>query len=51
MSDYTETATSDSETLSGSGIKTESTKISDIEALITNYTSALEKYAEDFVDD
>jgi len=47
MSDYTETATSDSETLSGSGIKTESTKISDIEALITNYTSALEKYAED----
>lgn len=47
MSDYTTTAKSDSTELSGSGIKTQSAKISDIEALITNYTNALESYAED----
>lgn len=46
MSDYTTTAKSDSTELSGSGIKTQSAKISDIEALITNYTSALESYAQ-----
>jgi flagellar hook protein FlgE len=44
-SDYTTSATSDSEVLSGSGRKTQSSKISDIEALITNYNSALEDYA------
>ncbi len=47
MSDYTTSAKSDSTQLSGSGIKTQSAKISDIEALITNYTSALEDYAQD----
>jgi flagellar hook protein FlgE len=46
MSDYTTSSASDSTELSGSGIKTQSAKISDIEALITNYTSALEDYAE-----
>jgi flagellar hook protein FlgE len=46
MSDYTTSAKSDSTQLSGSGIKTQSAKISDIEALITNYTSALESYAQ-----
>jgi flagellar hook protein FlgE len=46
MSDYTSSAKSDSTELSGSGIKTQSAKISDIEALITNYTNALESYAQ-----
>ncbi len=46
MSDYTTTAKSDSTVLSGSGIKTQSAKISDIEALITNYNNALESYAQ-----
>ena len=46
MSDYTTTAKSDSTELSGSGIKTQSAKISDIEALITNYNNALESYAQ-----
>ncbi|BAK73379.1 flagellar hook-basal body complex protein [Arcobacter sp. L] len=46
MSDYTTSAKSDSTELSGSGIKTQSAKISDIEALITNYTEALSSYAE-----
>ena len=32
--------------MTGSGVKTQSSKISDVEALITNYTSALEDYAE-----
>lgn len=47
MSDYTSSAKSDSTELSGSGIKTQSSKISDIEALITNYNKALSSYAED----
>lgn len=47
MTDYTNTATSDSSELTGSGTKTQSTKISDIEALISNYDSALEEYAID----
>ena len=47
MSDYTSSAESDSTMLSGSGIKTQSAKISDIEALITNYSNALASYAED----
>lgn len=46
MSDYTTSTKSDSTELSGSGIKTQSAKISDIEALITNYTDALNSYAE-----
>lgn len=46
MSDYTSSSKSDSSELSGSGIKTQSAKISDIEALITNYTNALESYAQ-----
>lgn len=45
ISDYTTSASSDSTELSGSGLKTQSTKISDIEALITNYSSALSAYA------
>ncbi|WP_072680563.1 flagellar hook-basal body complex protein [Arcobacter sp. LA11] len=47
MTDYTDSAQSDSSVLSGSGIKTQSTKVSDIEALISNYTSALDDYAID----
>ncbi len=47
MTDYTDTAQSDSSELTGSGIKTQSTKISDIESLISNYTSALDDYAID----
>lgn len=46
MSDYSTSAKSDSTELSGSGVKTQSAKISDIEALITNYTNALEEYAQ-----
>ena len=46
-SDYTESAKSDASELSGSGIKTQATKISDIEALITNYNKALASYASD----
>jgi flagellar hook protein FlgE len=45
MSDYTK-AKSDSLELSGSGIKTQSAKISDVVALITNYTDTLSDYAE-----
>jgi flagellar hook protein FlgE len=45
MSDYTESSSSDDELLSGSGIKTQSTKISDIEALISNYSMTLENLA------
>ncbi|AXX89762.1 hypothetical protein CKA55_10980 [Arcobacter suis] len=45
ISDYSTSASSDSTELSGSGIKTKSTKISDIEALITNYSKALSAYA------
>lgn len=45
ISDYSTSASSDSTELSGSGIKTQSTKISDIEALNTNYSSALSAYA------
>lgn len=47
MTDYTESSSGDSSVLTGSGIKNQSTKISDIEALITNYTSALQDYALD----
>ena len=46
MSDYSTSAKSDSTELSGSGVKTQSATISDIEALITNYTNALEEYAQ-----
>lgn len=46
VSDYVTSAKSDSSELSGSGIKTDSSKISDIEALITNYTKVLESYAQ-----
>lgn len=46
-SDYISSAKSDSTQLSGSGIKTQATKISDIEALITNYNEALASYAND----
>jgi flagellar hook protein FlgE len=44
-SDYSTSAKSDSTELSGSGIKTQSAKISDIEALITKYSDALGAYA------
>ena len=47
MSDYSSSAVGDASELSGSGAKTQSTKISDIEALITNYSDALEDYALD----
>ncbi|QKF82083.1 flagellar hook-basal body complex protein [Halarcobacter ebronensis] len=46
MTDYQTSAKSDSLELTGSGIKSKSSKISDIEQLITKYTSALEDYAE-----
>ena len=45
ISDYSTSANSDSTELTGSGVKTQSTKISDIEALITSYSSALSAYA------
>ncbi|QKF67203.1 flagellar hook protein, epsilonproteobacterial variant [Arcobacter venerupis] len=45
MSDYTASVKNDSTELSGSGIKNQSAKLSDIEELIRNYTSALESYA------
>ena len=45
VSDYSTSANSDSTELTGSGVKTQSTKISDIEALITSYSSALSAYA------
>jgi flagellar hook protein FlgE len=45
--DYTTTAkTDDSTVFSGAGYKSASTKISDVEALITEYNSALSVYAE-----
>ena len=47
MSDYSASAVGDSSELSGSGVKTQSAKISDIEALITTYSSALEAFAVD----
>ena len=47
MSDYSTTSKGDASELSGSGVKTQSAKISDVEALITNYQSALEDYALD----
>lgn len=45
--DYTTTANTDNKTVfSGAGYKSASTKISDVEALITEYNSALSVYAE-----
>ncbi|XOB60740.1 flagellar hook-basal body complex protein [Campylobacterota bacterium DY0563] len=46
MTDYAESARSDSLVLTGSGIKNYASKVSDIEALVTNYNNALSKYAE-----
>lgn len=46
ITNYAESAEGDSAELTGSGIKSQSSKISDIEALVANYTSALEDYAE-----
>jgi len=43
--DYTKTVKGDSELLSGSGIKTQSAKSSDVEALMVNYNSTLDQYA------
>jgi flagellar hook protein FlgE len=45
--DYSATAVGDASELSGSGVKSQATKISDIESLITNYSSALSTYASD----
>ena len=45
VTDYSTSANSDSTELTGSGVKTQSTKISDIEALTTSYSSALSAYA------
>jgi flagellar hook protein FlgE len=47
MSDYSTSSKSDSSVLTGSGVKTQSAKNSDIEALITNYSNALSSYAID----
>jgi flagellar hook protein FlgE len=47
MSDYSTSAVGDASELSGSGVKTQSAKISDIEALITTYSTALEAFAVD----
>ena len=47
LTDYSTTSQSDSEILTGSGIKNQSSKIADVEALISNYTTALEDYAID----
>jgi len=45
--DYTTTANTDNKTVfSGAGYKSASTKISDVEALITEYNAALSVYAE-----
>ena len=45
--DYTTTATTDNNTVfTGAGYKSASTKIADVEALITEYNSALSVYAE-----
>jgi len=45
--DYTTTATTDNQTVfTGAGYKSASTKISDVEALITEYNAALSVYAE-----
>jgi len=46
ITDYATSASSDADELTGSGIKSKSSKISDIEALIEKYTSSLESYAE-----
>ncbi len=46
MTDYTSSAKADSsDVFSGAGYKTQSTKIADIEALISNYNSALSDFA------
>lgn len=45
--DYTQSAKADSDILSGSGVKTQSAKVSDVEALMINYNSALDQYALD----
>lgn len=45
--DYSTSAESDADELTGSGVKSASDKIADIEALITTYTDALEDYAID----
>ena len=47
MTDYSATAVGDASELSGSGVKSQATKISDIESLITNYSNALSTYASD----
>jgi len=45
--DYTQTAKADSETVfTGAGYKTQSAKIADVEALISDYSSWLQKYKE-----
>ena len=45
MTDYTESAVADSiDIFSGAGYKTKSSKVSDVEGLISNYTSALINY-------
>ncbi|WP_052502621.1 flagellar hook-basal body complex protein [Halarcobacter anaerophilus] len=46
VTDYASTAKSDSTVLTGSGIKSQSDKISDINTLMINYQNALEDYAE-----
>lgn len=43
--DYTQSAKADDSILTGSGIKSQSTKISDIESLMINYSNALDQYA------
>jgi flagellar hook protein FlgE len=45
MSDYSTSAVGDAAELSGSGVKTQSAKISNIEALITTYSNALSAFA------
>jgi flagellar hook protein FlgE len=45
--DYTQTAKADSESVfTGAGYKTQSSKIADVEALISDYSSWLQKYKE-----
>ena len=48
MTDYSVTAEADSETIyDGAGVKTKSAKIADVEELVSNYTSWLQKYQDD----
>jgi flagellar hook protein FlgE len=48
MTDYTQSAKADSEDVfTGAGYKTQSSKITDIEALIVNYNEALDQFATD----